>query len=375
MKRYLMTPGPTPVPEEVTLSMSKPIIHHRTDEFKGIFKETVELAKRVMQTENDVVIFASSGSGAMEAAVSNVLNEGDRAITVNAGKFGERWGKIVKAFGAEAIELTYEYGDFAKVEDIENAIKNNKDIKAVYMQASETSTGTFHPIDEIGLMLKEKYPDVVFVVDGITAYGAIDVKTDDWNIDIGITGSQKALMLPPGLALLSVSEKAKNVIRKNKNRYFYFDILGEIEAKAGKFTPAVSLVIGLNTSLKMILDEGLDNVFKRHETLAKATREAVVALGLELLSKRPANSLTAAKSPQNISSTEIIAKMKEYGIDISNGQGSLKGKIFRIAHLGYFYKPDILMCISVLEMALKKLGYSANFGEGIKRAMEIFLDE
>ncbi len=375
MKRYLMTPGPTPVPEEVTLSMSKPIIHHRTDEFKGIFKETVELAKMVMQTENDVVIFASSGSGAMEAAVSNVLNEGDRAITVNAGKFGERWGKIVKAFGAEAIELTYEYGDFARVEDIENAIKNNKNVKAVYIQASETSTGTFHPVDEIGLMLKEKYPDVVFVVDGITAYGAIDVKTDDWNIDIGITGSQKALMLPPGLALLSVSEKAKNVIRKNKNRYFYFDILGEIEAKAGKFTPAVSIVIGLNKSLKMILDEGLDNVFKRHETLAKATREAVAALGLELLSKRPVNSLTAVRSPENISSTDIITKMKELGVDISNGQGSLKGKIFRIAHLGYFYKPDILMCISVLEMALKKLGYSAKFGEGIKRAMEIFLDE
>ncbi len=375
MKRYLMTPGPTPVPEEVTLSMAKPIIHHRTDEFKGIFKETVELAKRVMQTKNDVVIFASSGSGAMEAAVSNILNEGDKAITINAGKFGERWGKIVRAFGAEAVELTYEYGDYAKVEDVENAIKNNKNVRAVYIQASETSTGTFHPIDEIGLMLKERYPEVIFVVDGITAYGAIDVRTDDWNIDIGITGSQKALMLPPGLALLSVSEKAKSTIKKNKNRHFYFDVLGEIEAKAGKFTPAVSLVIGLNTSLKMILDEGLENVFKRHETLAKATRKAVVALGLELLSKRPANSLTAVKSPQNISSTDIIAKLKKYGVDISNGQDSLKGKIFRIAHLGYFHKPDILMCISVLEMALRKLGYRANFGEGIKRAMEIFLDE
>ncbi len=375
MKRYLMTPGPTPIPEKITLSMAMPIIHHRTDEFKGIFKETVDLAKEVMQTKNDVIIFASSGSGAMEAAVSNVLNKGDKAITVNAGKFGERWGKIVKAFGAEAIELTYEYGDYAKVEDIEKSIKNSKNVKAVYIQASETSTGTFHPIDEIGLMLKKKYPEVVFVVDGITAYGAIDVKTDDWNIDIGITGSQKALMLPPGLALLSVSEKAKNVISKNKNNYFYFDILGEIGAKAGKFTPAVSLVIGLNASLKMILDEGLDNVFKRHEILAKATREAVIALGLELLSKRPANSLTAIKSPLNISSTNIILKMKEYGVDISNGQGYLNGKIFRIAHLGYFYKPDILMCISVLEMVLKKMGYSANFGEGIKRAMGILLDE
>ncbi len=375
MKRYLMTPGPTPVPEQVVLSMSTPIIHHRTDEFKGIFKETADLAKRVMQTKNDVVMFSSSGSGAMEAAVSNVLSEGDKAITVSAGKFGERWGKIVKAFGAEAVELTYDYGDYAKVEDIENALKNNKNIKAVYIQASETSTGTFHPIDEIGLMLKEKYPEALFIVDGITAYGAIDVKTDNWNIDIGITGSQKALMLPPGLALLSVSEKAKDVIERNKNRFFYFDILGEIDAKAGKFTPAVSLVIGLNTSLKMILDEGLDNVFKRHEILAKATQEAVVALGLELLSKKPANSLTAVKSPQNISSEDIIAKMKEFGVEISNGQGHLKGKIFRIAHLGYFYKPDILMCISVLEMALKKLGYSANFGDGTKRAMEIFLDE
>ena len=375
MKRYLMTPGPTPVPEQVALSMSAPIIHHRTDEFKGIFKETIELAKRVMQTKNDVVMFSSSGSGAMEAAVSNVLNEGDKAITVSAGKFGERWGKIVKAFGAEPIELTYDYGDYAKVEDIENALKNNRNIKAVYIQASETSTGTFHPINEIGLMLKEKYPEALFIVDGITAYGAIDVKTDDWNIDIGITGSQKALMLPPGLALLSVSEKAKNAIKRNKNRFFYFDILGEIDAKAGKFTPAVSLVIGLNTSLKMILDEGLDNVFKRHETLAKATQEATVALGLELLSKKPANSLTAVKSPQNISSTDIIAKMKEFGVEISNGQGHLKGKIFRIAHLGYFYKPDILMCISVLEMTLKKLGYNANFGKGIKKAMETFLDE
>ncbi len=375
MKRYLMTPGPTPIPEQVALSMAAPIIHHRTDEFKGIFLETVQLAKRVMQTKNDVAIFSSSGTGAMEAAVSNILNENDAAITINAGKFGERWTKIVKMFGASPIEIKYDYGDYARVDDIKRAIEKNKNIRAVYIQASETSTGTFHPIDEIGTFLKEKYPEIVFVVDGITAYGAIDVKTDEWNIDIGITGSQKALMLPPGLSLLSVSEKAKGVIEKNNNRYFYFDILGEIKAKAGKFTPPVSLVVGLNKTLKMILDEGLEDVFRRHAELALATREASKALGLKLLSKRPANSLTAVYSPNGLDSTDIVTGMKRFGVDIANGQGELKGKIFRIAHLGYFSKPDILMCISTLEIVLKKLGYSRFFGEGIKKAMEIFGSE
>jgi len=370
-----MTPGPTPVPERVMLAMSNPIIHHRTKEFKQVFGEVIELSKKVMKTDNYVVIFASSGSGAMEAAVSNLLNEGDVAITVNAGKFGERWTKLVRAFGAEPVEIKYEYGDFAKAEDIKNALDNRKGVKAVYIQASETSTGTFHPIDEIGYMLKERYPEVVFVVDGITAYGAVDVRTDEWGIDIGITGSQKALMLPPGLSILSVSEKAKSVIKSCKNRFFYFDILGEIEAGAGKFTPAVSLIFGLKASLEMILGEGLEAVFKRHKVLAEAVREAARALGLELLSRRPANSLTAIKSPESVSSTDIVKAMREFGIDISNGQGNLKGKIFRIAHLGYFDKPDILMCISTLEMVLKELGYGWNFGAGIKRAMEIFLDE
>ncbi|AEA34617.1 pyridoxal-phosphate-dependent aminotransferase family protein [Hippea maritima] len=375
MKRYLLTPGPTPVPEDIALLMAKPMIHHRTSEFKNIFAETVQLAKSIFQTRNDVVIFASSGSGAMEAAVSNVLNENEKAITINAGKFGERWTKLVRAFGANPIELSYEYGDYAKPEDIKKVLDNNGDVKAVYIQASETSTATYHPIDEIGLMLKEYYPDVLFVVDGITAYGAIDVKTDDWGIDIAITGSQKALMLPPGLSLLAISDKAKDKIKNTKNRYYYFDILGEIDAGAGKFTPAVSLVIGLNGAFKRLLDEGLENVFRRHALLSKATQEACKALGLELLSRRPANSLTAAYAPQNIDSSKIIGIMRDYGVEISNGQGHLKGKIFRIAHLGYFDKADILMGISTLEIALRKLGVNAAFGEGIKRAMEIFADE
>ncbi len=373
IKRYLMTPGPTPVPEDIMLLMAKPIVHHRTKEFKSVFKDTRELVKSVFQTKNDIAIFASSGTGAMEASVSNVLAENDTALSVAAGKFGERWGQIIRAFGANPVELSYEYGDFAKVEDIQKAIENNPKIKAVFMQASETSTGVFHPIDEIGLMLKEKFPEIVFVVDGITAIGAIDVKTDLWNIDIMITGSQKALMLPPGLSITSVSEKAKNMIAKTKNRYYYFDILKELASDGGSYTPAVTLIYGLNMALKKLLDEGLENVFKRHTLLAEATRAAVSSLGLELLAKKPANSLTAIKTP--VDSTKVIEYMKSFGVDVSNGQGSLKGKIVRIAHLGYFDKSDILMAVSTLEMALKSSGVEFNFGAGIKKVMEIFLNE
>ncbi len=371
IKNYLMTPGPTPIPEDILLSMAKPIIHHRTKDFKNMFAETISLSKKVFQTTNDIVLFSSSGTGAMEASVSNILDAKDSAIFINAGKFGERWGQIIKAFDANPIEIKYEYGDYAKPDDIKKELDKNPNIKAVFMQASETSTGVYHPIDEIGKMIKENYPEVIFVVDGITAIGAIDVKTDDFGIDIMITGSQKALMLPPGLSLLSVSEKAKKTIKNNKNRRYYFDILGELNADAGHFTPAITIIEGLNLSLKRILNEGLENVFKRHALLALSVQEAAKAINLELFAKRPANSLTAIKSPNNINSGDIINLMKSYGVSVSNGQGSMKGKIIRIAHLGYFDKPDMLMTISALEMALKKLDANSNFSGGIKKAMEI----
>ncbi len=372
IKKYLMTPGPTPVPEDIMLEMAKPIVHHRTEEFKSVFRDTKELAKDVFQTRNEIAIFSSSGTGAMEASVANLLGENDSAITIAAGKFGERWAQIINSFGAIPIEIKYKYGDFAKVDDIEKAIKKNPKIKAIFMQASETSTGVYHPIDEIGLMLKEKYPDIVFVVDGITAIGAMDIKTDSWNIDIMITGSQKALMLPPGLALISVSKKAKNVIKNSQNRYYYFDILKELNSNGGSYTPAVTLIYGLNLSLKKLLKEGLSNVFARHSLLANATREAVKSLGLELLAKRPVNSLTAIKMP--VDSTEIIKRMNSMGVYVSNGQGSLKGKIVRISHMGYIDKPDILLAISTLEMALKILNTNINFSQGIKKAMEILIE-
>ncbi len=372
-KLFLMTPGPTPVPEEIMLKMATPIMHHRTKEFKALFGETRNLLKKLFQTQNDVVIFASSGTGAMEASVSNLLEPQEKAIIINAGKFGKRWGELVKAFDGIPVELSYPYGDYAKVDDIKKAIDRNPDVKAVFIQASETSTGVFHPIDEIGTMLKESYPEVLFVVDGITAIGCMDIKTDQWGVDIMITGSQKALMLPPGLSMLSVSEKAKEKIKKSKNRHYYFDILKELNADGGAYTPAVKLVEGLHEVLLRLLEEGLENVFKRHALLASATREAAKALGLKLLAKRPADSLTAILTP--IDSSKIINLMKSNGVFVSNGQGELKNRIIRIAHLGYFDKPDTLAAIGALEMALVKLGISIELGSGVKRAMEIFLEQ
>jgi len=373
IKNYLMTPGPTPVPEKIALSMARPMIHHRTKEFRDLFHETIELTKQLFQTKNDIVIFSSSGTGAMEASITNLLSAGDEAIAVSSGKFGERWVELMRAYNITPIVIDVEYGERVYCRQIKEAMVKHPNVKALFIQATETSTGVFHPIDKIGLMLKDMYPDVAFVVDGITTIGAMDIKTDKWNIDIMITGSQKALMLPPGLSILSVSKKAKKMMKQSNIPKYYFNILNELNADAGHFTPPVTLVLGLRESLKMIFDEGLENVFARHTLLAEATRAGVKSLGLELFAKSPTNSLTAVKTPKGIDSSDIINLMKTYGVHISNGQGSLKGKIFRIAHLGYFDKMDVIMAISALEMALKKLDVNLNFGEGVRKAMEILL--
>ncbi len=374
IKTYLMTPGPTPVPERIALSMAQPIMHHRTKEFKSLFYETIELTKQLFQTKNDIAIFSSSGTGAMEASITNLLSEGDEAIAVSSGKFGERWTELMKAYNIVPVVIDVEYGERVYCRQIKEAMAKHPNVKALFIQATETSTGVYHPINKIGPMLKDMYPDVAFVVDGITTIGAMDVKTDEWNIDIMITGSQKALMLPPGLSILSVSEKAKKMMKQSNISKYYFNILGELNADAGHFTPPVTLVLGLRESLKMIFEEGLENVFARHALLAKAARAGVESLGLDVFAKSPTNSLTAVKAPDGVDSADIINLMKTYGVHISNGQGSLKGKIFRIAHLGYFDKMDVVMAISALEMALRKLGINASFGKGIEKVMETFVE-
>ncbi len=371
-KKLLMTPGPTPIPESVLLNMAKPIIHHRTDEFKTLMNSAKTRLQKLFQTTNEIVIFSSSGTGAMEAAVVNLVSPGEKTAVVSAGKFGERWVQLNSTFGARPVVIKKDYGDFVTPEEIDAVLKKHPNISCLFMQACETSTGVFHPIDEIGLLLKNKFPEVVFVVDGITAIGAIDVKTDLWGIDIMITGSQKALMLPPGLGIISISEKAKNKMLKNSTPRYYFDIKKEIEAGYGNFTPPVTLIVALNESLKIILDKvTLKGTFERHRLLAKATREAIMAMNLRLFAKRPSDSLTAVISPEGVNSGKIIEKMKNMGVEIANGQGPLKDKIFRIAHMGYFDKQDILTCITSLEMSLKKLRIEHPFGEGVIRAMEV----
>ncbi len=373
-KHFLFAPGPTPVPPEASLAMAQPILHHRTGEFEQIFAEVREGLKYVFQTERDVIIFASSGTGAMEAAVCNLLSPGDKAVCVRGGKFGERWAEICEAFGIESVNIDVEWGDAVRVEDVERAIDENPGVKAVFWQASETSTGVKHPTKELAELCRSK--GVLSVVDGITAIGVFDVKTDQWDIDVVVSGSQKAFMLPPGLAFICLSDRAWEAAESSRCPKYYFDLRKERKSQAKNqtaYTPAVSLVVGLRETLRLIKEEGLENVFARHALLAEATREAMKALNLELFSKSPSEAVTAVKVPDGIDGGKIPKLLREkYGVIIAGGQAKLKGKIFRISHMGFVTKFDMLSVIGAVEGVLKELGYT-NFelGAGVKRAQEI----
>ncbi len=373
-KHFLFAPGPTPVPPEASLAMAKPILHHRTSEFESIFAEAREGLKYVFQTTRDVLILASSGTGAMEAAVANLLSPGDKAVCVRGGKFGERWAEICEAYGIEPVNVDVEWGEAVKVEDVEKAIDSNPGVKAVFWQASETSTGVKHPTKEIAELCKAK--GVLSVVDGITAIGVFDMKTDEWELDVVVSGSQKAFMLPPGLAFITLSDKAWEAVEQSKCPKYYFDLKKERKNQAKNqtaYTPAVSLIIGLCENLRLIKEEGLENVFARHALLAKATREAMKALNLELFSKSPSEAVTAVKVPKGIEGAKIPKILREkYGVIIAGGQAKLKGKIFRISHMGYVTKFDMLSVIGAVEGVLRELGYT-NFemGAGVKKAQEI----
>ena len=376
-KKYLFAPGPTQVPPEVLLRMAHPMIHHRSPDFTPVMEEVSAGLNWLFQTSNDVLILASSGTGAMEGSVSNFLTPGDKVITVNGGKFGERWGKICKAFGINAVEIKVEWGDAVDPTVISDILKKDSSIKAVYVQASETSTGVAHDVKTIGEIVKN-YPDTMFVVDAITALGVFDIKPDEWGIDILITGSQKALMLPPGLAFASVSEKAWRKNETAKCPRFYFDFKKErdnIKKNTTAYTPAVSLIIGLQQVLKSLREEGLENIFARHRLLATATREGMKGFGLELLPKTsPSDAVTAVKAPEGFDGQQIYKRLRErHGITAAGGQDHLKGKIFRISHMGYCDKFDVITAIAATEMVLKEMGYPGELGSGLRRAEEVFL--
>ena len=375
MKNYVLTPGPVPVPEFVMLEMAKPIIHHRTAEFEEIFHKAGQGLKKVFMTNEEVMILATSGTGAMDAAISNTLNRGDTTLVINGGKFGERWGKICKAYGVNFIEHIVEWGKAVEVKEIEEILLKNKNIKAILVQASETSTGVEHPIKEIAKLTNNR-DDIILVVDGITAVGAFPVEFDKWGIDILIGGSQKAFMLPPGLAFISLSKKAWEFTKNSNLPKFYLDLNQAYKnslKNTSPWTPAVNMVMGLNAVLEYFDKQGLENVFRRHTILSKATTQGFESIGLENFAKGcTSTALSVIKSPEGINAGDIIKGLKEkYGMIVAGGQDQAKGKIFRITHMGYVDKSDMISVIAGVEGILNEMNYPFDAGTGVSTASKI----
>ncbi len=377
-KRYLLAPGPTPVPEHVLLEMAAPMVHHRTPQFSAIFGEAAEDAKYLFQTKQDVLILASTGTGAMEGSIVNCLSPGDKILAINGGKFGERWGKIGETYGMSVVWHEVEWGTACDPAAIKKILDDDPDIRAVCVQASETSTAAAHPIEALAKLTRDR-DDCLLIVDGITGVGVFPLPMDDWGIDVLLTGSQKALCLPPGLALVSLSEKAWKFADQSKCPKFYFDFKKEKKNLANKtsaYTPAVSLVIGLRKVLQDVKEDGLDVVHARHNRLARATRAAAQALGLRLCAPdSPADSCTGFFVPESVDGAKLVKCIRdEFGVTLAGGQDQWKGKILRVAHLGYIDTFDVVVAISAVEMALKKFGHPVELGKGVAAAQEILLE-
>lgn len=377
LKRYLFAPGPTPVPSEALLAMAMPIIHHRSPDFLPVLDAAKKGLQWLYQTKNDVLILCSTGTGGMVGAVNNFFSPGDKVITINGGKFGERWTEICNAYGLKVEEIRVEWGYAVKPETVEAKLKDDPSIRGVFVQATETSTGVYHDIEALAKVVK-KYEDTIFIVDAISALVAHDLKMDKWKIDVMIGGSQKGVMLPPGIAFVGISEKAWKFAEKSKCPRFYFNFKKERETLAKNqtnFTSPITLIIGLNESIKLLQKEGLENVFKRHEKLANATRKAMQAIGLELYSKEsPSNAVTAVCAPSGIDGQAVYKNLREkYGITAAGGQGKAKGKIFRIAHLGYADTFDVITVVAGVEMVLKGMGHPVKLGAGVAVAEELLM--
>ncbi len=375
MKQYLLTAGPTPVPERVLLAMARPVLYHRAPAFNECLKENQEGLKWLFQTRQPVLQLTGSGTAAMEAAVTNFLRHGDKVLVIRGGKFGERWARIAHAYGLGVHMVEVEWGKSVDPAVVAAALDQDPSIRAVYATASETSTGVKHDIEGLSKVVRDR-PDVLLCVDAITAIGVFDVPMDRWGLDVVCLGSQKALMLPPGLAMVGVSEKAWKANERSNLPRFYLDLARERKSQdKGEtyFTPAVTLFVGLQESLRMLKEETLEGVFSRHERLARATRTAAGGLGLELFASTPTNAVTAIRVPSGIDGSAVVRQMRvRYGITIAGGQDHLKGKIVRIAHIGYFSEFDIITAISGLEMTLSDLGYRIKPGSGVAAAQATF---
>ena len=376
-KTRLLTPGPTPLYPPALHAMMASDLHHRTQDFRNVYKAAITDLKEVMGTGYDVVPLVASGSGAMEASVSNLFSAGDKVIVCTAGKFGERWQSITKAFGLNAVVLQREYGDVVSPADVETALQANPGARGVFIQASETSTGAAHNVEAIGKIVAKT--DAIFVVDAITGLGTMPLKIEEWGLDIVIGGSQKAFMIPPGLAFLSISPKAWKHNETAKLPRFYFNLKKEAANAAlgeSSWTPNTSLILALGKSLEYIKSIGMDKLVENAQLLAKATRQAALALGLELFSPcSPGSSITAIKAPAGMDSGKIVKGFKErFGMIIANGQGTMQGQIFRIAHLGYFDFADLFATIGSLELILAANGHPVKFGAGVAAVQEVYAE-
>ena len=376
MKRmpHLMAPGPTPLPPEVLQALALPAIHHRGAPFKAIMQGLQTALQAMLQTQQTVLTLTASGTGVMEAAVVNLLARGDKGICINGGKFGERWGDLLRAYGCVPVEVVVEWGQAPTVAMIQAALDAHPDARAVFLQASETSTATSFPLEAIARLVRsqdgKRDTDLLLVVDGITAVGVDDIPFDAWGIDALCAASQKAFMCPPGLGFLALSERAWAATQRSDLPKFYFDLARERKSqKTGvtTWTPATALVMAVDAALKLILDEGLAKTFARHARLAAAMRAGVQALGMTLLSSSPANCATAFAPPPHVDAEALRkAVLKHQNLFMAGGQDHLTGKIIRVGHLGYFQDADIIATIGALEVELARLGHANDVGAGTR---------
>lgn len=371
-KPRLFTPGPTPLHPDVQAALSAPAIHHRTAAFQQVLDQVRENLKYFFGTANDVLFLTSSGTGAMEAAISNFFSPGDRVIVATAGKFGERWVELAKAFGLQMEKVESPYGKAVSIGELEVKLGATPDLRGILFQATESSTGVRHDTEGIAKLRNQIRPDVLLVVDAITGLGATELDIDGWGLDVVIGGSQKAFMVPPGLSFVSVSERAWQRAKTAKLPRYYFDLQAERKAAQKHdtaYTPATSLLVGLAAALDHIRPLGRENLIRNAQVLAECTRSAMHALGLKLFAELPADALTAVCAPAGISSTEIAKQMDEiFGAVVADGQGSMKGQLFRIAHLGYYDFTDMVGVIAALEVVLCNLGHPCLLGAGVRAA-------
>ncbi|MDX2181663.1 MAG: alanine--glyoxylate aminotransferase family protein [Bryobacteraceae bacterium] len=375
-KQRLLTPGPTPLLPKALHAMMGSDIHHRTADFRKLYKQVLADLKEVLNTQSDVIVLVASGSGGLEAAASNFLSPGDHVLICSAGKFGERFVEISKAWGLKATVLKAEYGDVVSPIDVERTLEQNPDIKAVMVQASETSTGAMHNIQAMAAAVKKT--EALMIVDAITGIGTMPLDIDGWGLDLVVGGSQKAFMIPPGIAFVTISQKAWKAGESAKLPRFYFDLKKELKnAVNGEsaWTPSIALLLAMAESLTYIKELGMDKLIANAQLLAKATREAAKALGLKLFASAPGNSVTAIYAPEGWDSATIVKDFRNrFGSIIANGQGSMQGKIFRIAHLGYFDISDVFTIVAQLELILAANGYPVTFGKGVAAAQEVYAE-